>query len=82
MEGIHGPLQASTIDVCAGHLFPSFGVGPDVVSDGLSNGKRPVSIQYFGAVKWNLKNIFFKFGVSIGYDAIIVARSRREERAS
>ncbi|EJN27575.1 ATP-dependent transcriptional regulator [Pseudomonas sp. GM78] len=55
----------------------------DLLEQSMSNKRIALALNLsLQTVKWNLKNIFFKFGVSSRYDAIVVARSRREVRAS
>jgi LuxR family maltose regulon positive regulatory protein len=52
----------------------------DLLEQSMSNKRIALALNLsLQTVKWNLKNIFFKFGVSSRYDAIIVARRRREE---
>jgi LuxR family maltose regulon positive regulatory protein len=50
----------------------------DLLEQSMSNKRIALTLNLsLQTVKWNLKNIFFKFGVSSRYDAIIVARKIR-----
>lgn len=51
----------------------------DLLEQSMSNKRIALALNLsLQTVKWNLKNIFFKFAVSSRYDAIVVARRRRE----
>ncbi|HEF4762466.1 TPA: AAA family ATPase [Pseudomonas putida] len=51
----------------------------ELLEQSMSNKRIALALNLsLQTVKWNLKNIFFKFGVSSRYDAIVVARKRRE----
>ncbi|NUU38227.1 helix-turn-helix transcriptional regulator [Pseudomonas sp. C2B4] len=51
----------------------------DLLEQSMSNKRIALTLNLsLQTVKWNLKNIFFKFGVSSRYDAIVVARKRRD----
>ncbi|BCX68916.1 helix-turn-helix transcriptional regulator [Pseudomonas izuensis] len=52
----------------------------DLLEQSMSNKRIALALNLsLQTVKWNLKNIFFKLGVSSRYDAIVIARRRREE---
>ncbi|NWL81136.1 plasmid partition protein [Pseudomonas taiwanensis] len=52
----------------------------DLLEQSMSNKRIALALNLsLQTVKWNLKNIFAKLGVSSRYDAIIAMRRRREE---
>ncbi|AWY39187.1 plasmid partition protein [Pseudomonas putida] len=68
------PLEASASQVALTRREQDI---VELLEQSMSNKRIALTLNLsLQTVKWNLKNIFFKFGVSSRYDAIIVARKR------
>ncbi len=77
--GTQPPVAAGRgqIELSRGNLTPREVEILTLIAEAMSNKRIALTLNItFGTVKWNVKNILAKFGVSSRYDAISLARQR------